>query len=139
MTDFFKNLKEIFEKIPTKTRFLKDLGLNNSYTGFRYFMQDRKPEPSSKFMKSLCAEVGYEYLLIPVKDTEEHQKLKKKLQEDFEEDLKEYLTKYDGDTARLYAKNFGQESSISNAIEAFQEEDELLLDPSKKIDVSDLF
>jgi len=139
MENFFKNLKDIFESIPTKTRFLKDLGLNNSYTGFRYFMQDRKPEPSSKFMQSLCKEVGYEYILLPVNNSEEHQKIKQTLREDFEKDLKEYLKKYEGDTARLYAKNFGQESSISNAVEAFKEEEDLLLDPNKKIDVSDLF
>jgi hypothetical protein len=77
--------------------------------------------------------------LLPVKNIEGHHEIKKTLQTDFEKDLKEYLKKYEGDTARLYAKNFGQESSISKAIEAFKEEDDIMLDPSKKIDVSDLF
>jgi hypothetical protein len=139
MTNFFKNLKEIFEEIPAKTRFLKDLGLNNSYTGFRYFMQNRKEEPSTKFMNLLCQELGYKYTLLPIKDTEEHNEIKNKLHAEFETDLKEHLKKYEKDPSRLYAKNYGQESSVSSAIEAFREEEEILLDPSKKIDVSDLF
>jgi hypothetical protein len=138
MTDFFKKLKETLEEIPTKTRFLKDLGLNNSYTGFRYFMQDRKEEPSTKFMELLCEKVGYEYVLMPVKNIEEHQKIKEKLHSEFQSDLDEYLKKYEGDQARLYTKNFGQESSISKAVAAFESEEELL-DPDKQIDVSELF
>ena len=138
MNNFFSNIKELLDEIPAKTKFLKDLDLNNSYTGFRYFMQGKKQEPSVKFMKKLCDETGYEYILLPVKPTEEHQIMKEKLQTEFRADLKDYLKKYEGDSARTYTKNFGTESSISNAVVAFENEEDLL-DPDKQLDVSELF
>lgn len=138
MKEFFGKLKETFEKIPTKTRFLKDLGLTNSYVGFRYFMHGRKEEPSQKFMELVSNELEYDYMPVPVKRTEEHQALKKQLEDDYIKDMEEYLKKYNGDKARVYVKNFGQESSTINAIEAFALEQEML-DKDQIIDVVDIF
>ncbi len=134
---FLKKLKESFEKIPTKTRFLKDLGLGNCYTGFTYFVQGRKDKPSPKLMKLITEELGYDFIQVPIKREGEHQQLKEKLENDFIDDLNEYLKKYEKDEGRFYLKNYGHESSAASAIEAFNAED--ILNPSKKIDVTDLF
>jgi len=134
---FFGKLKEVFEKIPIKTKFLKDLGFNNSYSGFRYFMQDRKETPSRKLMEKLCGDMGYEYVVIPVKLDAENQQLKEKIEETFFKDLDEHLKQYSGDTPRTYVKNFGDESSIASALAAFSEEE--IFETDTKIDVSDLF
>jgi len=136
MTTFFTKLKVVFEKIPIKAKFLKDLGFNISYSGFRYFMQGRKQTPSKKLMESICNNIGYELIVIPVKLDEENQKLKDKMENTFFMDLDEYLKKYENDPVRVYSKDFGGESSVAKALEAFKEED---FDPNEKIDVSDLF
>lgn len=135
--DFLNRLKEAFEAIPIKTKFLKDLGLNNSYSGFRYFMQDRKDAPSNKLMEKLCDEMDYDYVLVPVKRDEDIQKLKEKIEDQFFEDLDKYLDRYSGDTARTYLKDYGHESSLATALEAFTLEEEV--DSKDKIDISDLF
>ena len=137
MSTFFTKLKIVFEKIPIKARFLKDLGFNISYSGFRYFMQGRKPTPSKKLMENICDNIGYELVVIPVKIDEESQKLKDKLEEEFFVDLDEYLKKYENDPSRVYSKDFGGESSVAKALEAFS--DEVDFDPNKKIDISDIF
>ena len=137
MSSFFSKLKVVFDKIPIKARFLKDLGFNISYSGFRYFMQGRKPTPSKKLMESICANMGYELTVIPIKNTPEHQKLKNVLEDQFFVDLNEYLKKYEGDPTRTYSKEFGKESSVANALAAFSTE--AAFDPNEKIDVSDLF
>jgi len=137
MSTFFTKLKIVFEKIPIKARFLKDLGFNISYSGFRYFMQGRKPTPSKKLMENICDNIGYELVVIPVKIDEESQKLKDKLEEEFFVDLDEYLKKYENDPSRVYSKDFGGESSVAKALEAFS--DEVDFDPNQKIDISDIF
>ncbi len=137
MATFLEKLKESFEKIPTKTRFLKDLGLGNCYTGFTYFVQGRKDTPAPKLMKLLTEEIDYDYVLVPVKRNEAHSKLKEQLETDFINDVDAYLKKYENDEGRFYLKNYGGESVTASAIKAFDEDD--ILDPSKKIDVSDLF
>lgn len=134
---FFSKLKEVFDKIPIKTKFLKDLGFNNSYSGFRYFMQDRKEVPSKKLMDKLCDNMGYEYIVLPVKLDEKNQKLKQEIEEQFFNDLDEYLKQYEGDTSRTYTKNYGDESSVASALEAFSYDD--IFNPDAKIDASDLF
>jgi hypothetical protein len=137
MTTFFTKLKIVFEKIPIKARFLKDLGFNISYSGFRYFMQGRKDTPSKKLMENLCNEMGYELITLPVKIEPEQQKLKDNLENSFFLDLDNYLKKYEDDPSRIYSKEFGKESSVAKALEAFASEEEY--DPNKKIDVSDIF
>jgi len=137
MNTFFSKLKVVFDKIPIKARFLKDLGFNISYSGFRYFMQGRKPTPSKKLMENLCDEMGYDLIVIPVKKDEKHQKLKDTLEDAFFVDLDKYLKKYEGDPSRTYSKEFGKESSVAKALEAFTNEP--TFDPNEKIDVSDLF
>ena len=137
MNSFFTKLKIVFEKIPIKARFLKDLGFNISYSGFRYFMQGRKPVPSKKLMENLCDNIGYELIVIPIKKAdEEASEMKKSLEDTFFADLDAYLKKYENDPARVYSKDFGGESSVAKAIEAFENEE---FDPNEKIDVSDLF
>jgi hypothetical protein len=137
LNGFQEKLKEIFDKIPIKTKFLKDLGFNNSYSGFRYFMQDRKESPSKKLMDDLCQRMGYEYVMIPVKMNEDTIKKKEELENQFFTDLEEYLKQYEGDPTRVYVKHFGNESTVASAIEAFSLDE--AIDEDKKIDVSDLF
>lgn len=135
MTKFFEGLKSLFEAVPSKTQFLKDIGFNNSYIGFRYFLQGHNDEPSVKFMKKMCNELGYEYILLPISPEKEHQEIKNKLQSEFSEDLKKYLKQYEGSPKRTFTK---RDDSVSLAVAAFDVEKELL-DPKKQIDVSDLF
>ena len=134
---FFERLKKTFKEIPIKTRFLKDLGFNNSYSGFRYFMQDRKETPSPKFMKKLCENLEYEYIMIPVKKTEESEKHLQVLENLFFDDLDTYLKTYEGDVARVYVKDFGNESIIADAAEAFSTTS--VFDEEFDIDASTLF
>jgi len=133
---FFTKLKEVFEKIPIKTKFLKDLGFNNSYSGFRYFMQGRKGTPSKKLMDKLCNNMGYDYAIIPVKRTPEAKELQSKLEEEFFKDLDKYLELYEDDEPRVYTKHYGKESTVASAIEAFSTEKH---DEKNTIDISDLF
>jgi len=135
--NFFQKLKDTFEKIPIKTKFLKDLGFNNSYSGFRYFMQDRKETPSRKLMEKLCENMDYDYVVLPVKRDENTRALQEKIEETFFNDLNEYLKAYEGDQARVYVKNYGTESSVATAAEAFETDEHF--DPNQRIDVSDLF
>ncbi len=136
MTNFFKDLKSLFEDIPTKTNFLKDLNFSNSYIGFRYFLQGHQDEPSPKFMKKMSDELGYDYVQIPIKRGEESQLILNKIETDFKEDLKLYLKKYEGDTTNPNSKK--RKASVSEVISTFQIEKDIL-DPSKQLDVSDLF
>ncbi len=138
MTNFFRGLKDLFDRIPSKTKFLTDIGFNNSYIGFRYFLQGRNDKPSTKFMEQLCEEVGYDYIRVPVKPGTDQEEIRDKLYEEFTSDLEEYLKKYEGDPARTYTKNKAGESSVSAAVAAFEVEQDLL-DPNKQLDVSDLF
>ncbi len=138
MSKFLDKLKDLFEKIPSKTNFLRDLGFGGSYTGFRYFLQERSSSPSEKFMTKLSDELGYEYVYIPIK--EEHQELIDTIHNDFVNDLEVYVEKYEGDTTRVYTKN-QESSSLSAVVEAFElaklEKD--IMDPNKQIDISGLF
>ncbi len=138
MTDFFNKLKGMFDSVPSTTKFLEDLGFNNSYIGFRYFSQGHKEEPSPKFMEKLCDELEYDYVRVPVKPGSENEQLIQDLQDEFTNDLETYLKKYDGTPTRTYTKNKTGVSSVSAAVAAFEVEQELL-DPDKKLDVSDLF
>lgn len=137
MATFFPKLKVIFDQIPIKARFLKDLGFNISYSGFRYFMQGRKPTPSKKLLENMCANMEYEYITIPVKLDEDQQAIKQALEDKFFGDLDLYLKKYENDPSRIYSKEFGKESSVANAIAAFSTED--VFDPNEKVDYSDIF
>jgi len=137
MNSFFGKLKVVFEQIPIKARFLKDLGFNISYSGFRYFMQGRKDTPSKKLMEGICDKIGYELVIIPIKKDTEQQQIKESLENKFFTDLNDYLKKYEDDPTRTYSKDFGKESSVAKAIEAFSTE--AAFDPNEKIDVSDLF
>jgi hypothetical protein len=137
MNSFFGKLKVVFDKIPIKARFLKDLGFNISYSGFRYFMQGRKPTPSKKLMESMCDMMDYDLVVIPVKRDIDQQKIKDSLEDKFFSDLNNYLKKYENDPSRTYSKEFGKESSVAKALEAFSTE--AAFDPNEKIDVSDLF
>ncbi len=137
MTNFFKKLKDTFEDIPSKAKFLDDMDFGNSYIGFRYFLQGRKDKPSDKFMEKICDEMDYNYIRIPVKRGEEN-KLLDQVHDEFNNDLKEYLKKYEGDSPRTYTKNRSGVSSVSAAVAAFEVEQDIL-DPNKKLDVSDLF
>ena len=136
MTPFFSKLKMVFEKIPVKANFLKDLGFNISYSGFRYFMQGRKDIPSKELLRKLCDEMEYEYITIPVKLDTDNQALKDKISDQFFLDLEKYLKKYDGDQTRIYAKEFGGESATAKAISAFAQEKFI---PDDKVDLSDIF
>jgi len=135
MDSFFIKLKDIFEKIPIKARFLKDLRLNISYSGFRYFMQGRKPRPSKELLHRLCENMDYEYITIPIKKNAKGEYYKSQLIEDFFEDLDTYLKKYADDPTRTYSKEFGKESSTATAIAAFSLDEKL----TEKIDLSDIF
>jgi len=132
--EFFKKLKILFEKIPIKNRFLSELGVNTSYSGFRYFMQGRKPEPSTTFLKKVCSNIDYEYIQIPIKLTDDGQKYKEELINQFLIDLEKHLDKYSGDKSRIYVKDFGKTSVVSSAVEAFSQDinDDLM-------DIDDLF
>jgi len=137
MNSFFTRLKIVFDKIPIKARFLKDMELNISYSGFRYFMQGRKPTPSKKLMDGMTANMGYEYVTIPVKLDDEQQSIKKVLEDKFFADLDTYLEKYGDDPSRIYTKDFGNQSSTAVALASFSTED--AFDPEERVDLSDLF
>lgn len=137
MTRFFTKLKVIFDEIPIKARFLKDMGFNISYSGFRYFMQGRRDTTSKKLMDNLCDNMGYEYVMIPVKLNDEQQVFKHQLEDTFFNDLNGYLKKYENDPTRIYSKEFGKESSVAKAIEAFNTDD--VFNPDEKSDFSDVF
>jgi hypothetical protein len=100
-------------------------------------MQGRKTTPSKALMENLCKDMGYDLIVIPVKNDEENQKIKDDLENKFFADLDSYLEKYADDPARIYSTDFGKESSVAKAIEAFTIEDSF--DPNEKIDVSDFF
>ncbi len=134
---FLKKLKDIFNKIPSKTKFLDDIGFSNSYIGFRYFLQGRNEKPSAKFMEKICSELDYDYIRVPIKLDEQNEFLDK-LHDKFIEDLETYLEKYNDTPIRTYTKNKTGVSSVSAAVAAFEIEKEIL-DPDKKLDVSDLF
>ncbi len=138
MTKFFDGVKELFDKIPTKTKFLKDLGFNHSYIGFRYFVQGHTQEPSPNFMSKLSEELGYEYIRVPIKADGSHQEVIEGLQSEYHNDLEVYLEKYEKDNSRVYTKDRNGEGSVSKVIAAFEMEKDLL-DPDKQLDVSDLF
>lgn len=111
MQEFYARLKTIFEDIPNKTKFLKDLGLNSSYSGFRYFMHGRRSEPTANLLSTISNELGYEYVQIPIRRNDDGAKLKEKLRDEFLTDLKSYSTKYEGDKARVYTQDFQGVSS----------------------------
>jgi len=137
MTRFFERLKVVFDLIPIKARFLKDLGFNISYSGFRYFMQGRKQTPAKKLLEELTSNMGYEYITIPIKLDEEQQQIKAELEDKFFVDLDAYLEKYASDPARIYTKEFGKTSSTADALAAFSDED--IFNPDTKADYSDIF
>jgi hypothetical protein len=137
MNSFFTRLKIVFNKIPIKAKFLKDMNLNISYSGFRYFMQGRKPTPSKKLMSGMTANMGYEYVTIPIKLNDEQQAIKKVLEDKFFADLDVYLEKYSDDPSRTYTKDFGGKSSTATALASFSTED--AFDPDERVDLSDLF
>ncbi len=138
MKEFLRKMKELFEDIPAKTKFLKDVGFNHSYIGFRYFLQGRNEAPSPRFMANLSEELDYDYITIPVKRDEDHRKITDTFYNEFTSDLEVYLERYEGDTVRTYTKNREGEGSVSKVIAAFEVEKDLL-DPTKQLDVSDLF
>ncbi len=140
MEEFFKKLKETFEKIPIKSKFLKDLDLLKNQTGFRYFMQGHHDEPNKNFMGTLCKELDYDYVMVPIKHSEDHYKIRDQLCSDFQSDLEVYVEKYDVDEPRSGSGsgNTPQISAITEAAIAFEVEQDML-DPSKQLDVSDLF
>ena len=138
LTSFFTRLKIVFDKIPIKAKFLKDLDFNVSYSGFRYFMQGRKNIPSDALMTSLCDNMEYELVTIPIKKNNEQQAIKEQLENQFFGDLDVYLKKYGDDPVRSYVKDVSGESSVSNAIDAFSIED-VFADHDEKIDINDLF
>jgi hypothetical protein len=100
-------------------------------------MQGRKQTPSKKLMEGMCDSMGYELVVIPIKLDEENQKIKDSLENKFFLDLDDYLKKYEDDPARVYSKDFGKESSVAKALEAFSSDTSF--DPNEKIDVSDFF
>jgi len=134
---FFTKLKIIFGKIPIKARFLKDLEFNVSYSGFRYFMQDRKSIPSNTLMNNLCNNMDYEYVTIPIKKSADQQAIKESLENHFFGDLDSYLKKYEDDPTRVYTKDLVDSSIVGGAVEAFSVED--VFDIDDKITTSDLF
>ncbi len=138
MENFFKNIKAVFDKIPVKSKFLKDLNLLKNQTGFRYFMQGHHEEPNKKFMAILCQELGYDYTIVPIKRDEEHRTLRDKLCQDFSDDLNVFVQRYSKDEPRSGGNQDQNRSILDEATIAFETEKELL-DPSKQLDVSDLF
>ncbi len=138
MTDFFEGLKDLFEDIPAKTRFLKDLDFNSSYTGFRYFLQGHTKEPSEKFMEKICSELEYDYVRIPIKPGSDQDEIVAKLQSEFTTDVQKYLEKYEGDEARVYSNNRNGAGSVSEVVAAF-EVDKDLLESDVRIDATGLF
>ena len=135
--DLYTKLLEQLKAIPLKTKFLADIGLKNSYTGFRYFVNGRNKLPSKKFMEVYSEKLGYDFRFIPVKKDSETEQLIKDLEDRFLEDSAEYLKKYSNDKKRVYAtKEFGNESVLNDAISSFEED---LKNSTKKIDISDLF
>ncbi len=140
MSEFFGKLKELFDKIPTKTKFLNDLGFNHSYIGFRYFLQGRIQEPSPKFMDKLSEELGYQYVRVPIKIDGSHREIIEGLQSEYQRDLEDYLKIYykDKGEGKVYVKDRDGGGSVSEVIAAFEVQKDLL-DPDKQVDVSDLF
>ncbi len=131
-------MKDLFDTIPATSKFLEDLGFGSSYTGFRYFSQGHKDEPSEKFMELICDEMEYDYIKIPIKPGSTQDGLIQELEDEFIEDLKKHLEKYKNMPIRTHVKNKTGSSSVSAAVAAFENEADLL-DPDKQLDVSELF
>ena len=136
MKEFYDNLKKIFEDIPNKTKFLKDMGLNSSYSGFRYFMHGRREEPTANLLATISNELDYEYIQVPIPRGEAGEELKKELQDNFLKDLKIYSERYSGDKARVYVKDM-QGSSVHQMFTEQMNEPKIELD--EDIQVTDLF
>ena len=135
---FFAKLKQAFDKIPVKTRFIKDMNLVNNHTGLRYFFQNKRSKPSDTAMNTICENFGYEYVTIPVKkDSVEFKKYIEEMQEDFFDTFNEYIQKYSNDKSRTYTKKYGETSTVANAVEAFNDAENL--DKDFKIDIDELF
>ncbi len=137
MEQFFERVKSLFEKIPSKPKFLKDLGFSNSYIGFRYFLQGHRSKPSSQFMEKLSSEIGYEYVQIPIKKNEDGDNIIKELTTSFEADLKNHLKKYKGDTPPRSTKSKEKLDTVDEVIASFETKD--VANPKATIDVSELF
>jgi len=137
LTSFFKKIKDIFDDIPSKTKFLEDLQFNGSYIGFRYFLQERNDTPSDKFMDKLCDEMNYDYIKVPIKRGQDPN-IVNRLYNDFTDDLQDYVEPYSSRPTRTFAKSKPGTSTVSNAVAAFETERDLL-DPDKILDVNDLF
>ncbi len=137
MTTFFQGLKNLFEKIPAKTNFLKDLGFGGSYIGFRYFLQGHNEKPSDTFMKGLSDKLGYDYVSIPIKRDGSNQELIDLVEDEFTNDVKIYLSRFKNDPARTYSSNLNKEKSLSETLNDAFEED--IFHSKTQIDLSDIF
>ncbi len=137
MVKFFENIKKIFDKIPVKSKFLKDLHLMKNQTGFRYFMQGHHSEPNRKFMEILCEELDYDYVLVPINHSDKHREIRDKLLLDFETDLDTYVEKYKQDEPRTGSQVTKETSALAEANIAFDADVDF--DPNKQIDISGLF
>ena len=135
---FFTRLKESINSIPIKSKFIKDMNLFNNHTGLRYFIQGKRKKPSETSINAICETLGYEYVVIPVKkDSDEYKIYIEKMQNDFFKSLNDFNKKYAKDKSRTYTKKYGEESTVANALDSFNDIDELSED--FKIDIDDIF
>ena len=121
---FNSKLKEILNKIPNKTNFLRDLGLPGTYLGIRYFLTGKQEKIGDKGLNAILQKMDYELIMVPVKKDSPDKEILLQFQDKFFTDLEDYLTKFENDTRRERVK--------------YSEENNVIEDKLKELDTSDL-
>lgn len=90
-------IKELLTtKVPNITNFLKDMNLPLSYLGIRYFLSGKQAKIGEKGLNNIISKLGYEMILVPVKN-EENKADAIKLQDIFISEFDQYLNKFSTD------------------------------------------
>jgi hypothetical protein len=139
MDEFFNKLRELFKKIPSKAKFLKDLGFKNSYIGFRYFLQGHKDQPSDSLMEKISDRLGYEYVYIPIKNTKKNQLMLDNMLSEFYDDLELYLKNYEEGNEDKIPQNNTENPSIDKELSVFEMEQPKDKKTIDNLDIEDLF
>lgn len=86
----------LITKVPNITNFLKDMQLPLSYLGIRYFLSGKQAKIGEKGLNNIISKLGYEMILVPVKN-EETKVEAIKLQDIFISEFDQYLNKFSAD------------------------------------------
>ncbi len=113
---FHTKLKDILNKIPNKTTFLKDLGLPGSYLGVRYFLTGKQEKMGEKGLNNLLTSMDHKMVLVPVKIGSSEEADALDLQNKFLGNLEEHLKKYENDAGRVFGSQLKDASTIESKL-----------------------